>query len=61
MFLIGKTKYSLTFCNNFHANEPMYGATPVKKNHSAVPHENSAFKNFACKSLILYCEHISPI
>ena len=38
-----------------------YGATPVKKYHSAVPHENSAFKNFACTSLILYCEHISPI
>ena len=38
-----------------------YGATPVKKYHSAVPHENSAFKNFACASLILYCEHISPI
>ena len=37
------------------------GATPVKKYHSAVPHENSAFKNFACASLILYCEHISPI
>ena len=39
----------------------IYGATPVKKYHSAVPHENSAFKNFACASLILYCEHISPI
>ena len=37
------------------------GATPVKKFHSAVPHENSAFKNFACASLILYCERISPI
>ena len=37
------------------------GATPVKKYHSAVPHENSAFKNFACASLIVYCEHISPI
>ena len=37
------------------------GATPVKKYHSAVPHKNSAFKNFACASLILYCEHISPI
>ena len=24
MFLIRKTKYSLTFCNNFHANEIMY-------------------------------------
>ena len=24
MFLIRKTKYSLTFCNNFYANEPMY-------------------------------------
>ena len=32
-----------------------------KKYHSAVPHENSAFKIFACASLILYCEHISPI
>ena len=32
-----------------------------KKYHSAVPHENSAFKNFACAGLILYCEHISPI
>ena len=37
------------------------GATPVKKYHSAVPHENSAFKIFACASLILYCEQISPI
>ena len=37
------------------------GATPVKKYHSAVPHEYSAFKNFACASLILYCERISPI
>ena len=32
-----------------------------KKYHSAVPHGNSAFKIFACASLILYCEHISPI
>ena len=32
-----------------------------KKYHSAVTHENSAFKIFACASLILYCEHISPI
>ena len=32
-----------------------------KKYHSAVPHENSAFKNFACASLIKDCEHISSI
>ena len=32
-----------------------------KKYYSAVPHENSAFKNFACASLILDCEHISSI
>ena len=46
-------------------NEVMHkisdGATPVKKYHSAVPHENSAFKNFACASLILDCEQISSI
>ena len=24
MFLIRKTNYSLTFCNNFHVNEQMY-------------------------------------
>ena len=41
--------------------QTIYGATPVKKYHSVVPDENSAFKIFACASLILYCEHISPI
>ena len=30
------------------------GATPVKTYHSAVPHENSAFKNFACASLLAH-------
>ena len=49
----------------YDANEKrisiLNGATPVKKYHSAVPHENSAFKNFACASLILDCEHISSI
>ena len=35
--------------------------TSKKNINSAVPHENSAFKIFACASLILYSEHISPI
>ena len=67
-------KYSgLTSCNNLlltcnfsnksTKNEMSlaYGATPVKEYYSAVPHEKSAFKNFACASFIVYCEHISSI
>ena len=37
------------------------GATPVKFYHSAVPHENSAFKNFAYVSWTLHGEQISCI
>ena len=37
------------------------GVTPVKLYHSAVPHENSAFKNVTYVGLILYCQHISCI
>ena len=35
------------------------GATPLKIYHSAVPHENSVFENFAKLSLTLFYEHIS--
>ena len=37
------------------------GGTPVKKYHSAVPHENSAFKNFIHTCLMLNSENISYI
>ena len=39
----------------------VYDATPVKLYHSAVPHENSAFRNFAYVSWTLYGEQISCI
>ena len=39
----------------------IYGGTPVKKYHSAVPHENSAFKNFIHTCLMLNSENISYI
>ena len=37
------------------------GGTPVKKYHSAVPYENSAFKNFIHTCLMLNSENISYI
>ena len=37
------------------------GGTPVKKYHSAVPHENSAFKNLIHTCLMLNSESISCI